>query len=101
MSEDGKELTGELIGPIVHAQRKALLLEEIANKEGINLRQTVAIGDGANDLVMMKKAGLGIAFNAKPKVQEEAPCRLNSASLQDVLFILGFTKGEVDELLTL
>ena len=101
ISGDGTELTGELIGPIVHAERKALLLEEIAQKEGIHLKQTVAIGDGANDLVMMRKAGLGIAFNAKPKVQAEAPCRLNSPTLKDVLYILGFAKGEQDDLLAL
>ncbi|KAF8476164.1 HAD-like domain-containing protein [Kalaharituber pfeilii] len=101
VSEDGTQLTGELTGPIVHAQRKAELLEQIARQEGIPLKQTVAIGDGANDLVMMKKAGLGIAFNAKPKVQAEAPCRLNGPTLRDVLYILGFTKGEQDDLLAL
>ncbi|KAF8454761.1 HAD-like domain-containing protein [Terfezia claveryi] len=101
ISEDGTELTGELTGPIVHAERKALLLEEIAQKESIHLKQTVAIGDGANDLIMMWKAGLGIAFNAKPKVQAEAPCRLNSPTLKDVLYILGFAKGEQDDLLAL
>jgi len=101
ISEDGTELTGELTGPIVHAERKAQLLEEIAQKEGIHLKQTVAIGDGANDLIVMWKAGLGIAFNAKPKVQAEAPCRLNSPTLKDVLYILGFAKGEQDDLLAL
>ena len=101
VSEDGTELTGELTGPIVHAERKALLLEEIVQKEGIHLKQTIAIGDGVNDLVMMQKAGLGVAFNAKPKVQAEAPCRLNSPTLKDILYILGFAKGEQDDLLAL
>jgi len=87
ISEDGTHLTGDLTGPIVDAGRKATLLAEIAQREGINLQQTVAIGDGANDLIMMKTAGLGIAFSAKPKVQAEAPCRLNSGSLRDVFFI--------------
>ena len=71
MSEDGTTLTGELTGPIVNAERKAALLEEIAMKEGIPIKQVIAIGDGANDLLMLKKAGLGVAFNAKPIVQLE------------------------------
>jgi len=99
VSEDGKFLTGELCGPIVHAERKALLLEEIAKENGIALEQTMAIGDGANDLLMMKKAGLGIAFNAKPSVQVAAPTRLNSETMLDVLYILGFTKEEIQALL--
>ena len=100
ISEDGTYLTGELTGPIVDAGRKAILLAEIAQREGISLQQTVAIGDGANDLHMMQKAGLGIAFNAKPKVQAEAPCRLNSVTLRDVLYILGFSRAEQDDLLS-
>ncbi|RPA97449.1 phosphoserine phosphatase serb [Choiromyces venosus 120613-1] len=99
VSGDGKFLTGELSGPIVHAERKALLLEEIAKENGIALEQTMAIGDGANDLIMMKKAGLGIAFNAKPSVQIAAPTRLNSETMLDVLYILGFTKEEIQTLL--
>ncbi|CAZ80788.1 unnamed protein product [Tuber melanosporum] len=99
VSEDGKFLTGDLSGPIVHAERKALLLEEIAKENGIALEQTMAIGDGANDLLMMKKAGLGIAFNAKPSVQVAAPARLNSETMLDVLYILGFTKEEIQALL--
>lgn len=71
VSDDGSELTGEVVGEIVNAERKAQLLLEIAAKEGINPRQAVAIGDGANDLVMMAAAGFGVAFNAKPKVQIE------------------------------
>ena len=101
VSSDGTHLTGELTGRIVDATRKAELLECIARREGIDLRQTIAIGDGANDLLMLKKAGLGIAFNAKPKVQAEAPIRLNSPTLRDVLYILGLPKGEQEDLLAL
>ena len=71
MSEDGATLTGTLSGEIVNAERKATLLEEIALAEGASLKQVIAVGDGANDLPMLKKAGLGIAFNAKPVVQLE------------------------------
>ncbi|PWW80852.1 phosphoserine phosphatase serb [Tuber magnatum] len=99
VSEDGKSLTGDLSGPIVHAERKALLLQEIAKDNGIALEQTMAVGDGANDLIMMKKAGLGIAFNAKPSVQLAAPTRLNSDTMLDILYILGFTKEEIQVLL--
>ena len=71
VSEDGKTLTGKVKGDIVHAERKATLIEEIAAKEGISLEESVAVGDGANDLVMMQRAGLGIAYNAKPIVQQK------------------------------
>ncbi|ODV90526.1 hypothetical protein CANCADRAFT_13468, partial [Tortispora caseinolytica NRRL Y-17796] len=87
----GGKLSGEVEGEIVNANRKAELLQEIAAKEGIELKDTVAIGDGANDLVMMSVAGFGIAFNAKPIVQQKAPSRLNGDSLLDVLYMLGFT----------
>ncbi|KAI5801404.1 HAD-like domain-containing protein [Peziza echinospora] len=101
LNPDGTHLTGDLTGPIIHAEAKASLLAEIAQKEGISLAQTLAIGDGANDLKMMGLAGLGIAFDAKPKVQELAPCRLNSGNLRDVLYILGLTRGEQEDLLAL
>lgn len=99
ISEDGKELTGELTGQIVHAEQKAVLLQKIAEENGILLDQVVAVGDGANDLKMMAKAGLGVAFHAKPLVQEQAPCRVNTESLQDVLYILGFSQKEQEDLL--
>ncbi|KAI9819163.1 MAG: hypothetical protein M1827_007319 [Pycnora praestabilis] len=92
-------LTGALEGPIVDATRKANLLASIASENGIPLRQVFAVGDGANDLPMMKKAGLGVAFNAKPMVQLDAPSRLNSESLLDILYILGFTSEEQKALL--
>ncbi|KAI9812249.1 MAG: hypothetical protein M1826_002920 [Phylliscum demangeonii] len=99
VSADGSHLTGELEGDIVDGARKAALLEELANEGGIPLKQVIAIGDGANDLLMLHKAGLGVAFNAKPIVQLEAPSRINSESLLDILYILGFTKEDQEALL--
>lgn len=93
--EDGK-LTGEVKGIIVGKERKAELLQEIAKKEGVGLAQVVAVGDGANDLQMMATAGLGVAWNAKPRVQMEAGARLNGESLLDLLFLFGFTRAEID-----
>ncbi|CAN8100619.1 unnamed protein product [Discula destructiva] len=92
--EDGK-LTGEVKGTIVGRERKAELLEAIARKEHIDLAQVVAVGDGANDLAMMASAGLGVAWNAKPRVQMEADTRLNGQSLLDLLYLFGFTSEEV------
>jgi phosphoserine phosphatase len=99
VSEDGKELTGELTGEIVHAEKKRQHVLEIAEKEGILLDQVVCIGDGANDLPMMGVAGLGVAFHAKPKVQMQAPARLNSKSMLDVLYLFGISKEEQEALL--
>jgi phosphoserine phosphatase len=95
VDESTNTLTGEVTGTIVDAQHKADLLVEIADKEGIDRRQTLAVGDGANDLIMMGVAGLGVAFNAKPRVQLEAKARLNGESLLDLLFLMGFTAEEV------
>jgi phosphoserine phosphatase len=94
----GYALTGEVEGSIVNAERKAALLLEIAEKEGVDLKQVIAVGDGANDLLMMREAGLGVAWNAKPRVQMEAGARLNGESLADLLFLMGFTQEEVDAL---
>jgi phosphoserine phosphatase len=99
VSEDGQSLTGELTGEIVHAQRKRQHVLEIAEKEGILLDQVVCVGDGANDLPMMGIAGLGVAFHAKPKVQMQAPARLNSKSMLDVLYLFGISQEEQEELL--
>ncbi|KAF3768822.1 phosphoserine phosphatase serb [Cryphonectria parasitica EP155] len=95
---EGGRLTGEVKGTIVGRERKAELLQEIAKKDGIDLRQVVAVGDGANDLKMMATAGLGVAWNAKPRVQMEAGARLNGESLLDLLYLFGFTREEIDTL---
>jgi phosphoserine phosphatase len=95
--EDGK-LTGEVKGTIVGKERKCDLLVEIAAKENIDLSQVVAVGDGANDLLMLAKAGLGVAWNAKPRVQMEAATRLNGGSLLDLLYLFGFTGEEIEML---
>lgn len=84
---DGK-LTGRVLGDIVDAEAKARILETLAQQHGMALSQTVAIGDGANDLHMLAKAGLGVALHAKPLVQEQAPVCLNQLSLEGVLGLL-------------
>lgn len=86
--------TGEVIPPIVNAERKAQLLEMIALQENISLEQVVAVGDGANDLPMLNKAGLGIAFNAKPKVRERADLAINQADLRNILYLLGISERD-------
>lgn len=91
-------LTGEVKGRIVGKERKRELLIEIAEKEGIALEQVVAVGDGANDLLMMEAAGLGVAWNAKPKVQMEASARLNGDSMLDLLYLFGFTDEDIQHL---
>ena len=92
---DGR-LTGRVLGPVVDRRRKADLLREFAGKEHIPLSQTVAVGDGANDLDMLATAGLGIAFNAKPVVQEAADTTVNVPYLDAILFVLGVTRDEVE-----
>lgn len=82
-------LTGEVVGTIVNRQRKAELLESIAKLERIELDQVIAVGDGANDLDMLHRAGLGIAFNAKRTVQEQAAAAINQTSLTSILYLLG------------
>jgi len=92
-------LTGEVVGAIVNAEKKRDLLLEVAAKEKAPLQQVIAVGDGANDLLMMKAAGLGVAWNAKPVVQMEAEARLNGESLLDLLHVFGFTAEEVQTLI--
>jgi len=86
---DGK-CTGVAIEPIVDAQRKADLLKELADKEGLRLEQTIAVGDGANDLPMLAIAGLGVAFRAKPLVKQSAKQAISTLGLDGVLYLLGF-----------
>jgi phosphoserine phosphatase len=93
---DGR-LTGEVLGPVVDRARKAELLRAFAEAEGVPLSQTVAVGDGANDLDMLATAGLGIAFNAKPVVQHAADTTVNVPYLDAVLFVLGVTRDEVEQ----
>ena len=85
---EGK-LTGRVVGPIVNGQRKAELLEQIAATEGIHRRQVVAVGDGANDLPMLSRAGLGIAFHAKPIVRAQAEQAVSTLGLDAILYLLG------------
>ncbi|MFO7548308.1 MAG: phosphoserine phosphatase SerB [Acidimicrobiia bacterium] len=92
---DGR-LTGRLVGPVIDRARKAEILREVAEAEGIPLEQTVAVGDGANDLDMLAAAGLGIAFNAKPVVQTAADTALRVPYLDAILFLLGIRRDEVD-----
>ena len=91
---DGR-LTGRVIGPVVDRRRKAELLREVAAREGIELAQTVAVGDGANDLDMLATAGLGIAFNAKPLVRDAADTALSVPYLDAILFVLGLRRDDV------
>jgi phosphoserine phosphatase len=93
-TRDGK-LTGKVLPPIVNAQRKADLLEVIAQQERISLEQVIAIGDGANDLLMLERAGLGIAFNAKPALRDKADFSLNQTNLRSVLYLLGLSAAEI------
>lgn len=92
------QVTGEVRGTIVDGRRKAELLEEIAGREGIALSQVIAIGDGANDLPMLGRAGLGVAFNAKARVREQAQYRINQPSLDSILYLLGIAEWEMAEL---
>lgn len=87
--EDGK-LTGRYVGDVVDGRRKAELLKLIAQVENVDIAQTIAVGDGANDLPMLTTAGLGIAFHAKPKVKQSADQSISSIGLDGVLYFLGF-----------
>lgn len=95
----GGVITGEVQGDIVDAQRKAALLAEIAAGEGISLQQTIAIGDGANDLPMLSSAGLGVAYHAKPVVKESASHSISNFGLDSVLYLMGFSDRDIEEAL--
>ena len=90
---DGK-VTGQVIEPIVDAQRKADLLQELTAKEGLRLEQTIAVGDGANDLPMLGLAGLGVAFRAKPLVKKSARQAISTLGLDGILYLLGYRERE-------
>ncbi|WP_327291751.1 phosphoserine phosphatase SerB [Streptomyces sp. NBC_01198] len=92
---DGR-LTGRVVGPIVDRPGKARLLRAFAEQAGVPLSQTVAIGDGANDLDMLNAAGLGVAFNAKPVVRQAADTAVNVPFLDTVLYLLGITREEIE-----
>lgn len=92
---DGR-LTGNLVGDIVDREAKADILREVAAREGVPVEQTVAIGDGANDIDMLAAAGLGIAFNARPAAQEAADTAVSVPFLDAILFLLGVSRDEVE-----
>jgi phosphoserine phosphatase len=92
---DGK-LTGRVVGNVVDRPGKAKALRDFAQQVGVPMEQTVAVGDGANDIDMLAAAGLGVAFNAKPALREVADASLSHPYLDTVLFILGVTRGEIE-----
>ena len=94
--DDNGKLTGNYVGEIVDGHRKAELLKLIARVEKVNLAQTIAVGDGANDLPMISEAGLGIAFHAKPRVVANAQQSINTIGLDGVLYFLGFKDSYIN-----
>ena len=94
--DDNGKLTGNYVGEIVDGHRKAELLKLIAQVEKVNLAQTIAVGDGANDLPMISEAGLGIAFHAKPRVVANAQQSINTIGLDGVLYFLGFKDSYIN-----
>ena len=89
-------LTGRVVGPIIDRPGKAEALRDFAQQAGVPMQQTVAVGDGANDIDMLAAAGLGVAFNAKPALREVADASLSHPYLDAVLFLLGVTRGEIE-----
>ncbi len=94
--DDNGKLTGNYVGEVVDGKRKAELLRLIAQVEKVDLAQTIAVGDGANDLPMLSLAGLGIAFHAKPRVVANAKQSINTIGLDGVLYFLGFKDSYLD-----
>lgn len=92
---DGK-LTGRVCGTVIDRAGKAAALRRFAADAGINIKNTVAIGDGANDLDMLAAAGLGIAFNAKPMVRDQAPTSVNVPYLDTIVYLMGITREEIE-----
>jgi len=95
---ENDELTGELEGEIIDAKAKEKILISLAKRENLSLKQVVAVGDGANDIFMLARAGLGIAFNAKPIVQQAAQASINVPNLELILYFLGISGKELSEL---
>jgi phosphoserine phosphatase len=93
---EGNVITGRVTGRVVDGQRKAELLRELAEREGIRLEQTIAVGDGANDLPMLSIAGLGIAFRAKPLVRENAKHAISTLGLDGILYLLGYHDRDIN-----
>ena len=91
---DGK-LTGKVKGDIIDGQKKAEILRTIAQVENISLQQTIAVGDGANDLPIISIAGLGVAFNAKSIVKENAQRSISSVGLDGLLYLMGLSAREI------
>jgi phosphoserine phosphatase len=89
-------LTGRVVGPIIDRPGKAKALRDFAQQAGVPMAQTVAVGDGANDIDMLAAAGLGVAFNAKPALREVADASLSNPYLDTVLFLLGVTRAEIE-----
>ncbi|WP_339721123.1 phosphoserine phosphatase SerB [Marinomonas primoryensis] len=92
--QDG-ELTGKHLGAIVDGERKKLLLTNIVEEQGVDWKQSIACGDGANDLLMLNHAALGVALHAKPLVREQAPCPMNNLGLEGILYLLGMTSAQI------
>ena len=90
-------VTGEVVGDIIDAERKANLLRALCLKESIAMAQSIAIGDGANDLPMLAAAGLGVAFHAKPIVKESASHAISNFGLDSVLYLMGFTDRDIEQ----
>lgn len=94
---DGDVLSGQVKGEIINAQKKADLIVELANRENLTLDQVVAVGDGANDLLMLAKAGFGIAYHAKEKVRQEARHQVSFGDMRTILYFLGIIGNHLNE----